>query len=336
MFFNIGSEESEFDVFKELSDPQKSTEDVLQEFMQKLSSSSKPSSAIRGLLKRISEEITSDAGMEQTLHQNSDAVDTKNREFKSPLRSQSCHIIVEHESGTENDNMNSKSNDIAIAQSERRVSSLSGNSSLPTSPNATNYDSGFSELTKSLSITRKGNLTSFLPDESTKHNMEKRLKDAFEKTKNGFDSETSTDWSPCSTLSNSDLAFRTTSGLKQSPFQRVTPRRRSTGMTSAKPVFRFQPGNTNSCPNFERSSSNCLQDPLKRYTKAEVDAIRKFLSLTSFYFGCKGPVPSEIRRDNYEEVSHVICMVLVVFDFELFTFKLRDQKLFLSRFSQSP
>jgi len=295
-----GDEETEFDVFRELSDPQKSTEEVLQEFMQKLSSSSKPSSAIRGLLKRISEEISSDTSVE--LHHNSDALEFKRKERKSPLNSQPCHIIVEHESGAEGDSTNDKSNDVACASSEKRISSISGNSSLPTSPNATNYDSGFSELTKSLSYTRKGNLTSFLPDESTKHNMEKRLREAFEKTRNGFDSETSTDWSPCSTLSNSDLALKSASGLKHSPFQRVTPRRRSTGMTSSKPVFRFQPRNTNSCPNFERRTSSYMLDPLKRYTKAEVDAIRKFLSLTSVYFGCQGTLPGEIRSDNYEEL----------------------------------
>ena len=275
--------------------------------MQKLSSSSKPSSAIRGLLKRISEEISSDASMEQALCKNSDALDFKSRVKEGrPRKSQSCQIIIEHENGMECNNMNDKSNDVVSAQSERRISSISGNGSLPTSPNATNYDSGFSELTKSLNYTRKGNLTSFLPDESTKHNMERRLKEAFEKTKSGFDSETSTDWSPCSTLSNSDLAFRSTTGLKHSPFQRVTPRRRSTGMTNTKPVLKFQPGDTKSCPNFERSSSGCAQDPLKRYTKAEVDAIRKFLSLTSLYFGCKGAVPKEVRNDNYEEVFHLI------------------------------
>ena len=278
--------------------------------MQKLSSSSKPSSAIRGLLKRISEEISSDASLEPVLCTSNDALDYKSRVLEShPLKSQSCHIIVEHESGMECDNVNDKGNDAVCTQRESRISSMSANGSLPTSPNATNYDSGFSELTKSLNYTRRGNLTSFLPDESTKHNMERRLKEAFEKTKNGFDSETSTDWSPCSTLSNSDLAFKGTTSLKHSPFQRVTPRRRSTGMTNTKPVLKFQPGDTKSCPNFERSSSSCGQDPLKRYTQAEVDAIRKFLSLTSLYFGCKGAMPSEMRNDNYEEVFHLILII---------------------------
>ena len=300
-------------MFKELSDPQKSTEDVLQEFMQKLSSTSKPSSAIRGLLKRISEEITSDNSFEQSLYQSNDALDSKTREVTSPIKNPSCQIIVEHESGTECDNMHEhehaddKKNDMGSVQGDRRISSLSGNSSLPTSPSATNYDSGFSELNKSINYTRKESLASFLPDESTRLNMERRLKEAFEKTRSGFDSETSTDWSPCSTLSNSDLAFKkAAAGLKHSPFQRVTPRRRSTGMTSSKSALKFQPGNTNSCPNFDRGNLNSLQDHLKRYTRAEVEAIRKFLSLTSLHFGCRGSAPSEPQNDNYEEVTTFI------------------------------
>lgn len=266
--------------------------------MQKLSSTSKPSSAIRGLLKRISEEITSDVSGDLDHHEGAML------ERKSPVKKPSCQIIVEHESGTEFENMNEhvhdKSNcDAGNIPSERRISSVSGMSSLPTSPSATNYDSGFSELTKGLSYTRKENLASFLPDESTKRKMERRLKEAFEKTKSGFDSETSTDWSPCSTLSNTDTAFKKTTGLKHSPFQRVTPRRRSTGMTNSKQsAFKLQPGNTNSCPNFDRGNS--LTDPAKGYTKAEVEAIRKFLSLTSLYFGCKGTMP--IQNDTYDEV----------------------------------
>lgn len=310
-------------MFKELSDPQKSTEDVLQEFMQKLSTASKPSSAIRGLLKRISEEITSDNCVEQSVYQNgcSDisqfgVVDGRSNDV-SELKA-SREVNVERESCTECETVHEQigkheseqlRDKIMDSQGKRRISSVSGNSSLPTSPGATNYDSGFSELTKSLNYTRKESLTSFLPDESTKMSMERRLKEAFEKTKSGFDSETSTDWSPCSTLSNADFALKRTTGLKHSPFQRVTPRRRSTGMTNSKPSFKLQPGNTNSCPNFDRTNPNFFQDPVKRYTKTELEAIRKFLSLTSLYFGCRGTMPSEIQTDTYDEVFFFISII---------------------------
>ena len=278
----------EFDVFKELADPGKSTEEVLQEFMQKLSNTSKPSSAIRGLLKRISEEIGSDNSGDVVASQTNMASIEQNMRVSgdgatSVGFSKDCMIVIEQEDretcGRPEENAqaptipNDREIDARNSLTERRASSVSAHSSLPTSPNATNYDSGFSELTKTLTYARKESLTSFVPEEPTNVNIEGKLKESFEKSKNGFDSETSTDWSPCSTLSNNDTAMKQIkSGLKQSPFQRVSPRRRSTGTSNSRPSSKIQSNNTNSCPNFQRGSNpSPLLDPAINYTKAEVD-----------------------------------------------------------------
>ena len=308
----------EFDVFKELADPGKSTEEVLQEFMQKLSNTPKPSSAIRGLLKRISEEIASDNSGEIASQTNMTSADQNARVSGDGATgvgfNKDCMIVIEQE-GREicersEDNAqahigsNDKETDARNSLTERRTSSVSAHSSLPTSPNATNYDSGFSELTKTLTYARKESLTSFVPEEPTNANIERKLKESFEKPKNGFDSETSTDWSPCSTLSNNDIALKQIkSGLKQSPFQRVSPRRRSTGTSNSRPSSKIQSNNTNSCPNFQRGSNpSPLLDPAVNYTKAEVEAIRKFLSLTSVYFSSK-TTGNEVSNLTYNEVS---------------------------------
>ena len=309
----------EFDVFKELADPGKSTEEVLQEFMQELSNTSKPSSAIRGLLKRISEEIASDNSGEITASQTNMASADQNTRVSgdgatSVGFSKDCMIVIEQEgremceqpdeNAQAHPGSNDKETDARNSLTERRTSSVSAHSSLPTSPNATNYDSGFSELTKTLTYARKESLTSFVPEEPTNANIERKLKESFEKSKNGFDSETSTDWSPCSTLSNNDTVMKQIkSGLKQSPFQRVSPRRRSTGTSNSRPSSKIQSHNTNSCPNFQRGSNpSPLLDPATNYTKAEVEAIRKFLSLTSVYFSSK-TTANEVSSSTYNEVS---------------------------------
>eukprot|EP00112_Aurelia_sp_Birch-Aquarium-sp1_P025853 Seg8839.2 transcript_id=Seg8839.2/GoldUCD/mRNA.D3Y31 product="hypothetical protein" protein_id=Seg8839.2/GoldUCD/D3Y31 len=284
--------------------------------MQKLSNTSKPSTAIRGLLKRISEEIASDNSGEVNASQTNMASADQNARVSgdgatSVGFSRDCTIVIEQEDRetcelpqeNAHAHSNDKETDARNSLTERRASSVSAHSSLPTSPNATNYDSGFSELTKTLTYARKESLTSFVPEEPTNANIERKLKEAFEKSKNGFDSETSTDWSPCSTLSNNDTAMKQMkSGLKQSPFQRVSPRRRSTGTSNSRPSSKIQSNNTNSCPNFQRGSNpSPLLDPAINYTKAEVEAIRKFLSLTSVYFSSK-TTANEVSNSTYNEV----------------------------------
>eukprot|EP00795_Rhopilema_esculentum_P017730 gene17730-9395_t len=308
----VEGDEEDFDVLKDLSDSGKTTEEVLQELMEKISTMSKPSSALRGFLKRISEEVTSDNSIEQSLNQSFPADNDENEgesnnntvvDPKKVGLNDACKIVVEHESDTECNIHQSEviAKDGDNGQTERRISSISAVSSLPTSPSATNYDSGFSELTKNLTYTRKENLASFTSDDTRKENMERRFKEAFAKCSTGFDSETSTDWSPCSTLSHTEKAFPPKSALKQSPFQRVSPRRRSTGATTSKPQSRMQPGNTHSCPNFDRSNLNPLQDSYNRYTRSEVEAIRKFLSLTSLYFGSNGNA-KDVPNATYDEL----------------------------------
>ena len=290
--------------------------------MEKISTMSKPSSALRGFLKRISEEVTSDNSIEQSLNQSFPADDDENEgegnnntvvDPKKVGLNDACMIVVEHESNTECNIQQSEviAKDADNCQTERRISSISAVSSFPTSPSATNYDSGFSELTKNLTYTRKENLASFASDDMRKENMERRFKEAFAKCSTGFDSETSTDWSPCSTLSHTEKAFPPKSALKQSPFQRVSPRRRSTGATTSKPQSRMQPGNTHSCPNFDRSNLNPLQDSYNRYTRSEVEAIRKFLSLTSLYFGSDGNA-KDLPNSTYDEVNYSLFIYFVI------------------------
>lgn len=252
-------------MLKELSNPDKSTETVLEQFMQKLSTAEKPSSAIRGLLRRISEEIAGDTD------------DCSRDRLSLANETQGLH--------------------------ERRNSSISGHSSMPTTPNTINYDSGFSEQLKIITNGTKATPVSLLPRETIDVNKE-FLESAEGNIENGLDSETSTDCSPYSTLSMNGNPFRMSrTAIKSASARRASNRRRSTGgVGGSRPSSKVMAMNgTGSCPNVDGNRASPLPGSAIKYSRSEVDAIRKFLSLTSVYFGSRAPA-NDIGNANYDEV----------------------------------
>ncbi len=233
--------------------------------MHKLSTAEKPSSTIRGLLRRISEEITGDNVSDEC----------SNREPSNQ------HCLQ------------------PTGLSERRDSTMSGQSSMPTSPNTINYDSGFSEHPKTNMSITKDNAFEVTPCESKQANL---LKESIEEHQKDQDSETSTDWSPYSTLSVGENPFRTSRNAAFQPtsVRRSSGRRRSTGAVNSRPSSKIIMG-SGSCPSFDGSCPSPAMGQGIRYSRSEVEAIRKFLSLTSVYFGSRGAA-NEMGTPNYDEV----------------------------------
>eukprot|EP00794_Sanderia_malayensis_P000356 gene356-989_t len=270
----------DFDVIKELSDPDKSTESVLEQFMFKLSTAEKPSSTIRGLLRRISEEITGDTPDEN-------AQDRKVEEVNI-LPPQMLNLQP-------------------LGLNERRASSLSGqSSSIPTSPNTFNYDSGFGEHTKTNMAITKDSKLSTASIESKELDL---VKESRENSQKDQDSETSTDWSPYSTLSVGESSFRPArnTSFQSSSVRRSSGRRRSTGAvnSNSRPSSKIIMG-SGSCPSFDARCASPGNTPANmgpgiRYSKSEVEAIRKFLSLTSVYFGSRG-ASTDLGIPSYDEL----------------------------------
>ena len=163
----------------------------------------------------------------------------------------------------------------------RRSSSFSYPSSEPLTPSKTNYDSGFCEHSKMLTESNLRN--SLLPEklglDSSKLAPVPSPRRRFTKPKDGFESETSTDWSPTSTLSAQD---RYRGG------KRDNKRCKSTGAVPTKP-FPCHSGAAESCPNFSALYGQGAT-PSGMYSNTEIGAIRKFLTLTSHYFSLQLPV----------------------------------------------